>query len=451
MLPELICGTPFHALPAPVPLEQPVPPGPAKLERDAFGDFNMVVTENFAVKYGPNFSQDRAERIAGWFEASWEAELNTLGHTHPVGSDTYLFNVYIGDTGGGIPSAAGNSGYFYVDSQNQPYIVYGRNTDEQTEFGEVVAAHEFHHAIQWAEDRYDYSGVGAWYWEASGNWAPYVVFPDNAYFSISFYAYAFLPHYPVNFFDYPDQGLLQEAYQYGSSLFLHHLSTVTADDALIVDSWQTGSSDDPLKTLDDLLQARGTSLDEAFIDHIGRNATWDYPTGANITWMLDYYADYFDESQNMVLGPIDDFGEWSPPSALAPMRYGYNVVEVDLDGAWQLELEGLDDATYVAVLVQDGERLTVWPGETARVEGPAFVSVGVWTEHGDTSWDVAVYPYTLHITDPSLQVDDTGAPLDTGDPASPEVTPTVPGCGCTTGASPLGAVALMGLALARRR
>ena len=31
MLPELICGTPFHALPAPVPLEQPVPPGPAKL------------------------------------------------------------------------------------------------------------------------------------------------------------------------------------------------------------------------------------------------------------------------------------------------------------------------------------------------------------------------------------------------------------------------------------
>ena len=143
MLPELICGTPFHALPAPVPLEQPVPPGPAKLERDAFGDFNMVVTENFAVKYGPNFSQDRAERIAGWFEASWEAELNTLGHTHPVGSDTYLFNVYIGDTGGGIPSAAGNSGYFYVDNQNQPYIVYGRNTDEQTEFGEVTRKIDF--------------------------------------------------------------------------------------------------------------------------------------------------------------------------------------------------------------------------------------------------------------------------------------------------------------------
>jgi len=443
---EIVCGTIFHALP-PVPSEAPPapPPAPAKTQRDAWGQYpNLHITENFAFKWGNEHgvSQTQVEELAEWFELSWAVEVGEFGHTTPWGSQHYLFNVYIGDTGAGVPSTFGNSGYFTVDDQNYPMIVYGWYTMDNPDFGQIVAAHEFHHALQWAENRYGYEGVSAWYWEASGNWAPYAVFPNNAYYAISFPYYTFLPHYPLNFFDYPDEELFQEQYQYGASLFLHHLSEVWADRQLIVDSWQKGASPDPLVTLDELLEERGSSLEEAFIDHIGRNATWDYPNPEVYPWIFDYYAQYYpDEAANMVLGPVQDFGSWSPPEELIPGHYGYNVIQVDLEGLWEVQLVGLEEGEYHGVVSTDEGRVPF--EDKATVEGPAQISVGAWGEPN------TLYAYELVFS--PFGGGDTG---DTGDPViRPVGAPPRLACSCSTpagGAAP-GLLLLVLGAVSRRR
>lgn len=58
-------------------------------------------------------TQTQIEKLGANFELSWQTTVDELGYPQPVGTVQTKFNVYIGDTGNGTPSAEGAVGYFW--------------------------------------------------------------------------------------------------------------------------------------------------------------------------------------------------------------------------------------------------------------------------------------------------------------------------------------------------
>ena len=149
-----------------------------------------------------------------------------------------------------------------------PMIVIAKQTVTDQDYMDFTIAHEFFHALQGRTNRYDYDeyGPGAWYWEATANWVESEVYPGSSGNAGFLIGYTFFPHYPVNFFDYPDQGTLQEYHQYGAFIFPQHLTDIEADSTLIRSSWQdTSNENDPMEVLDSYLSSFGTTIEEAWL------------------------------------------------------------------------------------------------------------------------------------------------------------------------------------------
>ena len=89
----------------------PRPPSDAKGVRDAMSGVcnGTEVSDNFILKWGLDAppADDEVELIMEALETSWNHQLEIMGHAAPYGTDDYLFNVYVGDSGGCTPSARG--------------------------------------------------------------------------------------------------------------------------------------------------------------------------------------------------------------------------------------------------------------------------------------------------------------------------------------------------------
>lgn len=349
ILPPVACGTPaFIDLERtePVPAPRTERPKSGKASRDAYRmRANEYETDNFIFRWGGSggVTATEVERLADAFEASWLEQVDLQEHPVPYGADDYLFNVYIGGSGGGAPSDGGAAGYFTSDPDGWPMVVVGAATLDNPEYADITAAHEFYHAIQGGTGRYSYTGDSAWFWEASATWASATVYPGNAYYASFLFSYAYLPHYAVNFFDYPSSGALSEYYQYGAFIVPFHLAELTADRALVRDVWTARSpADDPLSMLQELMDDRGLSFDEAFMDHAARMATFDYPSGDSYEYVVDYYERYYSESSNMVAAEVDPEGTRGlidGPARLRPYRYGYNAIRIDIGDASEVTVD----------------------------------------------------------------------------------------------------------------
>lgn len=308
----------------------------AKTLRDSFGNIpNTVISTNFALKWGSSryYSATTAQILLDLFEESWLTEVTSMGHPAPWGTDQNLFNVYIGDTGPEVPSALGAGGYFTYDNDWWPMIVISQYAaDDIDMFGGQVVAHEFYHAVQDATQRYEYTGDSAWYIEATAEWMAGEVFPQNAYWGSSLIGFAFLPYLPLNFFDYPDTGALQEYHQYGAFIFPRYLSEQVADWQIIRDSWlDTTTEPDPLEVLRVLLANRGFDLNQVFREFAAHNATWDYAEGEFYTQLLDWAGSSMPGENKHIVAELPSSGtsEWmQPPAATLPQRWGYNIVRL---------------------------------------------------------------------------------------------------------------------------
>ena len=123
------CGTPQlleETLAAVVPQVPIRPPGTEKAERDANGVCaNSASSDNFVLKWGneATVSSLAVQDMLQAFEFSWSELVNDMGHPAPKTTESYKFNVYVGDTGSCAPSVYGMGGYFTVDSQGYPFIV----------------------------------------------------------------------------------------------------------------------------------------------------------------------------------------------------------------------------------------------------------------------------------------------------------------------------------------
>ena len=385
------------------------PPSSNKGQRDSVcGNCNTLSSDNFIVRWGNGISQSQAQNILDSFEYSWDIEINQLGYEMPTSADTYLFNVYIGDSGGGAPQGYGAAGYFTGDNQGYPMIVIAKQTVMDEGYLDFTVAHEFFHALQGRTNRYDYDeyGPGAWYWEATANWVESEVYPGqsgNAGFLIG---YTFFPHYPVNFFDYPDQGTLQEYHQYGAFIFPQHLTEIEADADLIRSSWQdTSSENDPMNVLNTHLQPFGTTIEDAWLHHIARMTVMDYSMGELYEEYLGYYSGY-PESEDRYAETVMQEGSvgWrSAPAGTTPQRFGHNTIIARglTESAMTFAVRGEDTgsqgstATFGATVtkVRNGN-VTYHPLEFTGNEGEVtltgvqtsdmyYLSIGAWSYFWD--------------------------------------------------------------------
>lgn len=465
------CGTLRALADAPSVRTGPVASIGGLAERDVFGVPNLVVSEHFAGWFGGSGAVGRedVEELLAEFEVAWQFEVETLGHPAPYGTDAFRFNVYVGDTGGNTPTSYGAGGYYSVDPEGWPMIVVAEASMGDPSFRAHTAAHEFYHALQGVTSRYAYDGEGAWYWEATAEWAALQVDPTNAANGPFLFGYLLLPALPVNAFDYPDSFDLEEYHQYGAFLFPYDLTEAVGVE-LVVDTWlDRGDDPDPLEVMRARLAAAGHDLDELWLDHTARATAFDYPLGGVWSAQTSYVGRFYPEASFETKSASGAGGEGRVRGEDAPRRYGTARIVLNRPDLGRLDVvvdgdeEGTEGspATYGARLVRmrsDGS-VEYDAVEFDGVHGAAtldlspdddevWLVVSAWTERlQQTRWEDEAFPFDWSMTvTEAPPATSTGA---TTAPGSSGVEPMV--CGCASGGGPVPLAALLALPWLRRR
>lgn len=470
------CGMPaFEGLVPPPrggPAMVPPLPGGTKGVRDTFNLPNTELSQNFAVHWGNSgsFSAASVNNLLDAFENSWSVYVGQMDHTTPYGSNNFRFNVYISDSGNGAPSGLGAGGYYWYDYEGWPMVVINRDVLFDDRYAAQVSHHEFYHAIQGATERFAYSGISAWFTEATAEWGAYQADYSNPYNGEFLFAYALLNEYPLAFFDYPDTGALQEYYQYGAFLFPVFVSDLGGWE-LIRDTWMdTGFEGDPLEVLRARMEDAGLDLDEVWLDHSAHNAVWDYgDLGDGFKDHVDSYGDIF--NIDPILATFSGAGTGGTEEVRrqrAPGHYGYNVIRlrdpdagdltVTIDGdrgdegsrtgfgARLIQDFGGDEYTYHEVPFdgRQAEFTLEGVGEEARI----WLVVGAWAKEYNNLWDEERFTYTYSLEITEAEPDPTPTTPDTEGGSSEQ---PLSGCGCRS-TGPTGALwAPLLLLIGRRR
>ncbi len=343
-LPEVPCATPLllpDRLPPPDLPPLAAPPAGAKPLREALqGVASVRTSENFAVKWGSEggVTESTAQDLLDSLEQSWLVEMVEMGHPEPAGADRYKLNVYIEDTGvvwdNGSSrfelEGSGASGYYYTDPDGYPMLVMSQGALRDAEYAGMVAAHELYHAVQDGTRAYPYGGVSAWYWEASATWVSGEVFPDVTDYSVFLFGYLLLPWLPVDFFDYPDTGALQEYHQYGAFLYLRHLTEHVADWTVVRDSWtEPDPQGDPLDALDVGLAAFDSDVQQVLVGMAAHVALWDFAHGDTYAANVAAYDELYPEGSLLVGEQRGDSDGWQTgPEDERPQRLGFNLLAI---------------------------------------------------------------------------------------------------------------------------
>ena len=449
------CGTAMHLdLSLPRPLLSPPgfpPPSSQKGNRDAIGEYpHEQSSENFVMKWGNNgnVDSDDVTQILQAFEQSWDYEIETLNLPAPQGSEEWLFNIYIADTGSQTPAGGGFAGYYSQDSDGWPLIVVTQDVvATYSSWGAATAAHEFFHAVQAATGAF-WTTEGYWWWEATASWVePYAIVGDTTY-PVFLFGYAFLPHYPLFFYKYPEEGVIQEYHQYGAFIFARYLSEKVADTEIVAATWREGSQGgDPIDDLQGLL-GEEADIGEIFADFAAHNTVWDYAHGSLYQEAMEYGESWFPDDDYRLAAIVDDEGTdgWvDAPEETLPGPFGTNVIRMRWPDAGVLHVgfegEGIGSsnarAAWAVRLVR--QRVTADPiyleleveddSATAEVEldgEDVAIMLVVSVVPGNRHWGEEFgYRYSL-----DLEADPGEDPPNSGEVESETL---AAGCACATG------------------
>jgi hypothetical protein len=457
-------------------------PGRKLVHDDPFGVANQARTEHFVLYWGDEtlIEPHDATDLLAVFEGAWADEIDRMGYPAPASTDRYYFPVYVCNSGGGTPSCLGTAGYFNVDLTGFPYIAVNPNAVVLPDAaGAPLARHEFFHAIQASTGRFAYEGLGAWYFEATAEWASARGAPASPDAGEAVGGYTLLPQLPLNYFDYPDGAPeLQELHQYGAFLFPMDLSESFGIE-LVRDSWtEPGREPDPIEVLRTLLADGGEDLNEVWLDHIAHNAVFDYPDGEDYAAESRRYEALWDGMRIADTAPRHG-GSGVVTGASAPYRYGAAqiLLEQPADGILQVRVAGRpygtegSKANYGARIVRDfGDRIAYvpvpfdgWEGAVefhTGKEDAIWLVVGAWTPDA-SRWESEQFPFqwSLEIVDPPEDAattpaadppeDDADGPVAVAEAVPAE--PGAPGCSCDSGGSPLAVAWFAGILGVRRR
>ncbi len=276
---------------------------------------NSYQTTNFNMEWGDtvpaitewqdnngNGRPDYIDNLAVYLETTWSEEIDTLQLKAPGQSATYLFNVYIGDTGGSSPGV-GSSTYGYTATfpydpglngptnmayiaMNKDYTDFGDNDDPAGKFlgaMKVTLAHEFFHAVQFAYD----SSESAWMMELCSTWMEDKIFDEvNDY--VNYLVGEGSGSAPGGWQMYPETSLVyfNGYHEYGNVIFGKYLSEKYPGVNIMKELWEildNVSGDNSIAALGSFLLAQtpSSSLNDAFNEFTAKNAVMDYDEGAN--------------------------------------------------------------------------------------------------------------------------------------------------------------------------
>lgn len=422
---------------------------PAKQSRDAVGPLPYTYeTENFAVRWGSweGFGDADVAALAAALEAAWALEIDELGWPAPYGTDTWRFNVYIGDTDG-APSGLGASGYYDRDDEGFPMLVIAAGIVTDHEWTALTATHELLHAVQDGIGSYtwDRDSAGAWYWEATAVWVEGVAFPDVADTAAFLPAFAYRPALPLDWFQVYD-GSTESLHMYGAAVWLEHLADHVGGPELVRRTWTEAPADgDPLEVVADLLAEDGHTLDDVFGDFAARNATWDYAREPIFEAVIDAEGGWDAPDSRRPTGQVltTTSGWVAPADEDAPMGFGANY--------WRLSR--LADPTTITIAFDDDGPWRAWlaaqEGDVhTRTPVPIAGGVGSLTASGlsgaDEVWLVIARTGGGEAASYRLSVTSDAA-------ADGDEAPTGRACGCDGAGGSFAGVWLVSLAAIARR
>lgn len=376
-------------LPTVVPPPAPWQPPPAPVshdvgrdlaERDSFGAFpNLHVSDRLVIKWGDavDLHADGVSAIAGALETSWTLFVDERGMAPPLGSDAWLLNVYVGNSGAPAPSISeGLLGYFSTDDLGAPLIVMQPSVFSRWSPKVDTATHELFHALQNAE----YGATGTawrWYSEATATWAEEELWdPTSAAGRVP--SYGTTPWLPIDHTDrdHPDWNVATRAY--GAFLFPRFLTERLDDPLLVQDALPRFGT--ALDAFDEVLAERGEDMARLFGEFAVANATWDYERqeayrdAANSSWSPDGYV----VARASSLGRT---GWREPPLERRPQAWSWDLVRVDSpeDGVLHARFRSLapcDVASWVHVVTEGPDGVASVPLVEGGRQGSLDLAVG---------------------------------------------------------------------------
>jgi len=457
------CGTEAHLASRPAGWSSPARALPdwrdagPKAVRDAIGSFDTYETANFAVKWGAMSGFDETDVVAlgEALEAAWATQVIEQAYPAPLQTGSWKFNVYLGDTGEGTPSALGNAGYYWYDDDGYPMIVISGGDVDDRSWVALTAAHEFFHAVQDAAGVFDWGPRADWFAEASAVWMESICYPDERDTAYFLYWFAIRPELQLSFYEYPEDGNAEEYHQYGAFIFLRHLEEHVGGRQRIHDVMMgTPSGGDPLETLDALLTGEGIAYEDVFAEFVGRNATWDYLHEAWYDDLIDEFGGWSGDSHRPT-GTLDgDDAEWIEVPADPPRTWGANYWRLRrFDGADVIRFDGDPD--------DQGDLPTAWSVQVAVQEGAEHRRIPMTLEGGlgeISATDVGTYDEAWLVVAPmhdlrSIRTWDYAVKYEQAAEPPPEEEEEEPrACGCASAPAPSGlGLWIAAAAWARRR
>lgn len=390
---------------------------PADVGRDLYGLPHQYESDDFVVRWGDEgaVSADAVVELAALLQTALTTE-RALGFPAPVGSEQYKLNVYIGDSGG--PPSYGALGYFNLDDEGWPMLVFHRFILDDPEQSSAVTAHELLHVLQYSAN----PELEDWFWEASAVWVEQEVHPGNLNHVRFAPGLALLPHRALDLYDRPGDGTLEELHAYGAFLYPRYLTEHGLDPQLIAEVWMQ-SPEGVIEGLADRLEAQGTSLSTTFGDFAGATAVWDYALGAEYAARVQQEQGTWDRKPTVGYVPVGGTAGMVPaPLETLPEGLSYNlvsyanppagtlVVELELASVgsqgspadWQprLVVEEADGSNTLPIeggkitVELDGEERAVWlvAAQAARPDIPGETWSWAWSVRSEAEEEEDVIP-----------------------------------------------------------
>ena len=301
---------------------------------------------------------DIVDNWADYFEEVWEKEIDTLGYIEPTGTQSYLYDIYIANTGDPItgndddetPSLGTNylgiTTTYSSASDSSSYIIvngYVRNAHTMM----ITAAHEFFHAIQFSYPSDWFSHENRWWIESTATWMEEIVYDDvNSYYT-RVRSWLRNPSLSLKY-----SGNNYSDHEYGDVLFIIFLTDVYLKDKEFVKYvWESAESG--INTINNVLVDKYNSdFDSAFREFVALNAVADigelkggYEEGpqygrASVTRIHDKY-------------PVP-YSEISGENA--PQELGSNYIHLIPPDAYDnkliIEFDGSDNINSAAMVVK---------------------------------------------------------------------------------------------------
>lgn len=337
---------------------------------------------------------DYVEKIASYCDSSL-AKHRALGYLDPPADgglggddkyDVYLRN--ISDYGYTTPEAPGPESWLDYTSflvMDNTYTGFPPNDDPEGQVAgaaKATAAHEFHHAVQFAYDVSEH----LWYMELDATCMEDIVFDqvnDN---------YNYLPWFMGD----PEETLMLNdgTHKYASFIYGLYLAQ-RFDTSLNVALWEGARFDDLFETLVDTLEARyGMDRESSFVEF----TYWNYITGFRDDGLHHEEAA---EYPPMVLArEYQSYPVYETPAQQFPAGYGASYIQFrpgSLSGSLTIAFNGDDTHSWAAYIIksasQNSHEFEAIPLNSGTYDGE--VSVGHFEDYYDvTLVAVNLTPYS---------------------------------------------------------